>query len=487
MFDFFKRKDPEVKVITKYLNVFRSAYKASKTSDLLFNWDTKSHSIDYIVKANLTPLRARSREQARNNDHARRFLQLVKNNVVGANGFIMQSQIKDFNGLPDRLANDAVEASYKTWSRRENCDWTEKQSFTDLCKLFISTVAEDGEVLIIKKKQDGEFKLLFIDPERLDVSLEEKLSGGRYIKHGIEYSEDGKRLAYWIIKDSDSYSKKYERVEAKYIIHEFIVEKAGQKRGIPWMSTALIRLNMLNAFEEASLVNARVGASKMGFFYSPDGDAVIGEEQEDGSLIMDAEAGSMQQLPNGVQFTSFDPDYPNGEFSEFVKASLHGIASGLGVNYHSLASDLSQVNYSSARVGEIIDQEMWKAIQQWTIEVFVVPVFEEWLEYALKTGKIFINDNNPVSYSEDRFKKFSAIKWQARRWKWVDPLKEIQANEKAIALKVKSRSEIIRDLGRDPEDVWRELASEEELMKSIGLSVDIDNKGVSEDEQTAND
>ena len=50
---------------------------------------------------------------------------------------------------------------------------------------------------------------------------------------------------------------------------------------------------------EAAVVNARVGASKMGFF-SPSGDGFVADDLEDSSVpIMEAEPGTFHQLPQG--------------------------------------------------------------------------------------------------------------------------------------------------------------------------------------------
>lgn len=465
MFNIFKRKDtPGKKIIYK-----RSGYEAAKNNDLTFSWDTSNSSIDYIIQANLKPLRARSREQVRNNDYSRRFMGLIKSNVVGPNGFVLQAKTIDASGEQDNKANNAIEASFKEWCKRDNCDHYGRQSFTDLSRLFIAGVAEDGEALAIIQKKSDSFKLQFIDPDLLDVDHNEILKDGHKIIHGIEYDKDDKRIFYYLLDKIDSYDKKYTKISAEYIIHEFLTERASQKRGIPWMSAAMLRLNMLNKFEEAALVNARQGASKMGFYTTPDGDTTIGEE-ENGSLVMNAEPGTFEQLPAGVDFKTYDPAYPNGEFETFVKSSLHGIASGLGINYHSLASDLSQVNYSSARIGEMIDREMWKALQKWMIDVFIEPVYMAWLGHALENGKIFINPASPVSYSDERLRKFSHVSWQPRRWQWVDPQKEMKAHEVALSLGLKSRSEIIREMGRDPDEVWLEIQRENEKLEELGIN-----------------
>jgi len=59
--------------------------------------------------------------------------------------------------------------------------------------------------------------------------------------------------------------------------------------------------------------------------------------------------------------------------------------------------------------------------------------------------------------------------YQGRRWAWVDPQKDGNANKLAIDNRLKSRSQIMRESGDDPESVWREIQHEEEIMRELGI------------------
>ena len=141
--------------------------------------------------------------------------------------------------------------------------------------------------------------------------------------------------------------------------------------------------------------------------------------------------------------------------------SLRGVASGGGVSYNSLANDLEGVNYSSIRAGVMEDREEWKQIQNWLIEAFYRPVFQEWLPLAILSGQIRL----PFS----KLEKFSADTWAARRWGWVDPLKDIQATTLAVNNLLETRTENIAETGRDIEDVFEQLAEEKKLMEEYDL------------------
>jgi capsid protein len=66
-----------------------------------------------------------------------------------------------------------------------------------------------------------------------------------------------------------------------------------------------------------------------------------------------------------------------------------------------------------------------------------------------------------------KFDKFNNPVWQPKRWAWVDPLKDIKAQEAAVLNGFKSVSDVIRETGREPEEVWRELEKDIERLSPI--------------------
>ena len=60
-----------------------------------------------------------------------------------------------------------------------------------------------------------------------------------------------------------------------------------------------------------------------------------------------------------------DPSQPSGVYADFTKTVLRCIASGHWLAYASLSNDLREANYSSARVGLLIERKMWRTLQEW--------------------------------------------------------------------------------------------------------------------------
>jgi lambda family phage portal protein len=170
-----------------------------------------------------------------------------------------------------------------------------------------------------------------------------------------------------------------------------------------------------------------------------------------------------------VQFQPFNPDYPSAMFADFVKANLRGIASGLGVAYHALANDLEGVSFSSIRSGTLEERDSWMMIQEWFSSSFLERVFAEWLPSALAFGQVTMVNGSALPMA--KIDKFRPHSWQGRRWEWVDPLKDIEADIAAINAGLKSPQSVAAKLGLDYEDLLVEIQAAKALRDTLGVDI----------------
>ena len=466
------------------LPLARRNYAAAQVNRLTEGWTTLNQSANSEIHAGLDNLRARARQLERDNDFARKFLQLVATNVVGATGFSFQARVYGGDGKPDTYANNAIESAWDRWGATM-ADASGRQSFRDICRVAVLAAARDGEVIcrLVRGTSAANpfgLALQLLDADRLDTQFNRPAENGSpAIRMGVEIDAYGRAVAYWLRNrhPGDTYDAAgtirgdvRTRVPAQDIVHAYIADRPEQLRGVPWMHASMARLNQQAGYEEAALVAARVGASKMGFITSPDGDATTladAEEPDTGTLYTDAEAGTFGTLMPGQQFTPFNPDYPTAMYAEFVKANLRGIASGLGVAYHALANDLEGVNFSSIRSGTLEERDHWMAVQAWFSERFLEPIFREWIASALAFGQIKLGQGGALPLS--KLDKFSAHVFTGRRWEWVDPLKDIEADITAVNAGLQSPQRVAAKLGRDYEDLLVELKQAQDLRAAIGV------------------
>ncbi len=455
---------------------FKRSYQGANTGRLFADFLTSSTSADAEVKDNLRILRDRGRELARNDAYISRYLNLMVSNVIGKQGVRVSSKSYNDDRSLDIGANLLIERSWKEWSQLGNCTLNGRLSFLDCQKIFIETLLRDGEVLIRKVKTTDSpfgFQIQFLEADHLDEQKNDStLPNGRSIKMGVEVDRNDKPIAYHLFKKhpySNTYPKpaqEYIRVPADEIIHAYLPNRAEQTRGVSFIAPVMANVKQLNAYLEAEIVAARVGASKQGFFISPDGDGYVGDGDYEDTFnpTMTAQAGVFEQLPAGMDFKAFDPSHPNSAFDSFTTSVLRSIASGLNISYHSLSNDLTSVNYSSIRQGALEDRSNYQIMQQFVIEHFVDPIFKAWLEMTISTGYI----NLPMG----KFDKFArGITYMPRSFAHIDPLKEMQANVIGLQNGTITYSDITSTFGRDVEELFEQHQKELELAKQYDIEL----------------
>ena len=475
IFDIFKRDQAGQVEAPKPFRSKRRNYAGANQGRLFADFIGSSFSADSELRNALPVLRNRSRELARNNEYAKRYLNLIKTNVIGDHGFSLQVRARNADGSLDGAGNTILENAFKVWGRKGNCDVTGRMSWKDAQRYVAVALARDGEafVRILKGSnyRDG-IALEFIEAEMIDDQKNETAENGNQIRMGIEVDAAQRPVAYYVLTSHPNDSmvvraqaRKHIRIPADRMIHVYDPSRTYQTRGEPFMAPAISSMKMLHGYREAELIAARAGAAKFGIVTTPDGDEFTGDDiSDDGIPIIDMSPASVYQMPAGHDFKLIDPTHPNSGFDAFEKAVLRGIASGLNVSYTSLSNDLTGVSYSSIRQGTIEERDHYKMLQNFLIEHFCEPVFRAWLESALSFGNI------PIPLS--KYDKFADnIHFRGRGFAWVDPQKEIRAQAEALSNGMTSMQAIAANYGIDVEELFQQIQADKEMAKRYGLSL----------------
>ncbi len=466
----FKRSKPSRYIGQKWIGVQHQRMYESARSQLVRDIFSGG-DIDEIIESQASAIVRRAREAYANNDYVKGYISMACTNIIGHKGIRIQCKTKS------ESLNNKVELNFNRWARRGKCDVTGQLSLIDVQLACVRSLLRDGEFFVLKHVIDGQLQLQLIDNTRIDVTKRASLSNGNRIINGIELNQFGKPQAYYLVADDGADTQ---RIAANNMIHGFIHEFVGQKRGISTIATALIRLGLLKEFETAAVDNARCNAKSMGFFNQA-------ETEVDYSALIDRDGGAdnsfdIQTLDDRAQFhviksgyklEKFDGQFPSSNYAPFKESILKAISSslGYGVNYINLGNDLSGVSYSSARQGLLSERDAWRMLQTLVIDALMRPIFESWLEVEYASSRL----GNISVLSFDNL--IDTVRFQTRSWAWIDPLKDAKGTSESINNHTMSLSQAILDAGGDPEDTLNQIAADLARLKELGIVNQISTEG----------
>lgn len=423
------------------------------------SWYTPSSSANTETNAALSTLRNRSRDLIRNNPYAQRGVSLLESNVVG-------------RGILPHILDDRLMAAWKEWAETPACDAEGKINFYDMQALAARAIVESGEVLIRKRVMQGgtlplRLQLLESDFIAKDIDQALPVASGNQIIQGVEIDSFGRRIAYHLyeghpgstgIESARGYGK-INRVPADQIIHAYKMQRPGQLRGVPWLAPVMIRLRDLDEYEDAQLVRQKIAACFSVFIkdsIESDNDFTDAAKE----LASKVEPGLIEMLPPGKDVTFASPPGVEG-YNDYLRAHLHAIAVGLGISYEALTGDLSQVNFSSARMGWLEFQRNIENFRNHILNPQVNNVAFDWFtDAAIIAG---ITQQKPTR-----------PRWTAPRRDMIDPAKEINAMKTAVRNGFVSWSDVVRENGYHPQDQAEQISQDYDLFDINGLTLDCD-------------
>jgi len=498
-----KFNELEKKLSSLEKNITRNLV-AAQTSHLTSDWNDVYEVINTSLRKGIVNIRQRARDLAYNDPYAKKYLKMLEKNVIGSDGFILRNKAYELiydesKGMKipryDKLANIKIQEAFEDWCKAENCTITEDITFRELNNIMIKTIATDGELLIKTIRDDSKYgyRLQLIEADYLDETYNDILPNGNIVVLGVELTPYRKPVAYWLKKINPyqylffgAYTTSerirvpiYDSNGVLQIKHLFVKEHPSQIRGISWFAPSMIRLKILNGFEEAILVDARVSANKtIKYEYKDD---AIGDEPIEANIagskkqiydpavmVQNTMPGEALIVPKGMTASQIDFKSPSGREGEFQKWALRGIASGFDVAFITLANNYEAVNYTSSRTNLLEERDTWKSLHAWFREHFLNWNFAEFLKMALLKQAI----NLPAF----KYDKFNQPWFQGRSWQWVSPKDEAEAFLLLIQNGLGSLEEYLAERGWSLEAFIDQIKYEREAFEEAGLQFPADVK-----------
>lgn len=441
-------------------------YDAAAFSRRTKDWRASNASGSAVIGAELDILRNRAREMARNNEWMAKGLAVIEDDVVGS-GFLVT-----FDHAKDKGVAKAAQDAWAAWADTTQCDPEGLQDFSGLLGQAVRGMAEGGDMLIRRRwrlPEDGlevPLQLQLLEGDHLDTLREAILSTGARIVQGVEHDLIGRRVAYWILRehpgDNLATTRESARVPASEVLHLFRVERKGAVRGIPWAAPCLWRLRQLKSMEDAKLEHQRMANMVVHVVTMPEGVKEFApiEDDEIQQPIETIGPGTTQYLRPGELFHQTTPPPPGDDHGDYVRVGLLAVAAALGIPYEALTGDLRNTSFSSGRLGWLQWQRRIDAYRWRLVVPRVCDPAARWFLEAL-------------SIKDKRFLGCTAS-WDPPHREMIDPSTEVSAFEKAVRAGFKTRAEIVRGLGGNPDKVLAAAIADRKAQQAgdVGFTTD---------------
>jgi lambda family phage portal protein len=454
--------------IRRRIGAFIGGFDGGLSTRRLKGFQASRAHVNVLIQQAGDDMTARARYLTRNNGYAINAVESWAGNVVGTG-------IKPSSKIPDASLKDKVQRLWLRWT-----DEADSEGLTDFYGLQRRAAREvfiAGEVFFrIRPRRDSDgltvpLQLQLLPSEMLPKHLNQTLGGGHVIRQGIEFDAIGRRAAYHFYRrhpgDSTEPGLTGEtvRVPADSILHIIDPVDAGQLRGYSRFAPVLAKLFILDQYDDAELDRKKVAAMFAGFVTRPAlDDMALDADGSQSEPLMPLEPGQLQVLEDGENITFSSPSDVGGNYESFQYRTLLQVASGLGIPYANVTSDMVKANYSNTRAALLEFRRRIEAVQH-SVMVYQMcrPVWIRWMDAAVMCGALKITD-----YEKCR-PDYLDCEWLPPRWDWVDPQKDIIAEVAAINAGLKSRSQAISERGYDASAVDAEIAEDRRRQRELGI------------------
>jgi lambda family phage portal protein len=422
-------------------------------------------------------LRNRSRDLVRNNPYAVKATEELVGNGVGT-GIVPQA--KTGNTGIDKI----IDAEWPFFV--EACDTPQRLDFYGMQALVMRTMAESGESIVRfrpRLAQDNlrvPLQLQLLEADFLDHARTMGTVNGS-VMQGVQFDLLGRRVAYWIytyhpggmLVLNPRGGILSQPVPADQILHTYRVLRPGQIRGVPWLTPVMLALRDLDDYADAERVRKKIEACVVAMITQPEGieGSWLGFKGNDPLTTHPVESfqpGMTAYLKPGED-VKFNNPQALGGYREYKTTELEEIAAGLGLPYELMTGDLSKVNYSSWRGGQLgfrntIENYRWLTL----IPMFCMPVRRRVIDTLVMLGRI------PSRAVEDPKINLYGTQWTAPRFESVDPVKDAEAALKDIRMGRITWFEAVLANGYDPNAQLAQIALFNKLVDKFEIILDCD-------------
>ena len=448
------------------------SYDAASSSRINAGWRVVNESAELTDRYSRDVVRARARDLERNSDIAQSVVHAYKRNVVGR-GYTLRAMTGD-----DNLDNQ-IERAWKRWCKARNCDVTGEQSFNSILRMMVERKKYDGGILIHFCYTPGglvPFKLQCLEVDELDITHSSPRHRGNRVVGGIEYNQYRRPVGYWFRQyDLDGYQVMNPMfIEAKDIFFYKNKHRPSQLREMSDLAPTITRVRDTNEFITAVSIKERIaalvglvikkmlptgGPGRSASSRGPDGQVDYSSKKMTPGMIL--------ELGPGDDVEVVDPKSAATDATAFLKTQQGLIGSGQGLSYEAVSRDMNGATYSSARQNAQEDEGTYTEEIE-LLTAFMSEVYEHFVISGCLAGLFAVPD------FWARREEYLSHAWIKTPKKWIDPVKEANADKIALQSGQKTFQDLCAERGKD----WKEAVSEIAEVLRYGRELGIDMGGV---------
>jgi lambda family phage portal protein len=416
----------------------------------------------HLDEATLQDLRETSRDVSRNNPLAIGILRTERDAIVG-DGVVVEARTDSdkWNRESERL--------WKEQMIEEPCDITRRYNFTDYLRMGY-----------LADRRDGDFGTIFTD-EALQAFEGEQLgtptgvdAEGKFLKvvAGVAYSKITGAVVGYYVGEPDRWgfvTTNYKKYPAESVHLMINADRFSQSRGEPVLTQSIDYIDMLcgkNGFLKATAVAALIQAchtmfiSRKSDIMTSMPDAYTGGVSSTG---MDENNQRLQKVEPGLIYygkpdesaSAIGPTQPGPQFEPFVTKMLMFIGRPLCMPLALVTGDYSGATFMNMRIAYDRAQENWRSEQNKCLTPLTRRAWKWNVDRNIAAGKL----NMDWLPSPDQKYRAEIV---CRKWPYVDPEKEANAQKIQLENRTITRKEICAGRGRDYNDVDAQLKIEDQ-------------------------
>jgi lambda family phage portal protein len=276
--------------------------------------------------------------------------------------------------------------------------------------------------------------------------------------HGVIKDEWGQPTGYVVYRQHPGELHGKSTLETRIIPAEFmthlkLVKRLHQTRGVSVFHAVLSRLDDIKDYEESERIAARIAAAFTGFIKRNGDYDPSAVDPETGRRTFEMSPGMVfDDLAPGEDVGTIRSDRPNSGLEPFRDSQMRAVAAGTRTRFSSVSRNYNGT-YSAQRQELVEGNVGYRAYFSYLRTRLYRQIWRRTVDTAILSGTLKLpRALNPATLYTPEIRQ-PAIPW-------IDPEREAAAYEKFIAMGVKSRVQIIRDIGGDPALVDAQLAAD---------------------------